>query len=34
MAAGPVMNLILAVGIFAILLVGIGVPTPTTTVPR
>ncbi|HKO32778.1 MAG TPA: site-2 protease family protein [Candidatus Limnocylindria bacterium] len=32
MAAGPVMNLILAVGIFAILLVGIGVPTPTTTV--
>jgi membrane-associated protease RseP (regulator of RpoE activity) len=32
MAAGPVMNLILAVGIFAVLLVGIGVPTATTTV--
>ncbi|HEY5879289.1 MAG TPA: site-2 protease family protein [Nakamurella sp.] len=32
MAAGPVMNLILAVGIFAILLVGIGVPTASTTV--
>ncbi len=32
MAAGPVMNLILAVGIFSILLVGIGVPTPTTTI--
>ena len=28
MAAGPVMNLILAVGIFAVLMVGIGVPDP------
>ena len=34
MMAGPVMNLILAVGIFAILLVGIGVPTPSTTVSQ
>ncbi len=32
MAAGPLMNLILAVGIFSILLVGIGVPTQSTTV--
>ena len=32
MAAGPFMNLILAVGIFAVLLVGIGVPTQSTTV--
>ena len=32
MFAGPFMNLILAVGIFAVLLVGIGVPTPSTTV--
>ncbi len=32
MAAGPLMNLILAVGIFGILLVGIGVPTQSTTV--
>ncbi len=32
MAAGPLMNLILAVAIFGILLVGIGVPTQSTTV--
>jgi membrane-associated protease RseP (regulator of RpoE activity) len=32
MAAGPVMNLILAVVLFAIVLMGIGVPTTTTTV--
>ena len=32
MAAGPLMNLILAVGIFGVLLVGIGVPTQSTTV--
>lgn len=32
MAAGPLMNLILAVGIFGILMVGIGVPTQSTTV--
>jgi membrane-associated protease RseP (regulator of RpoE activity) len=32
MAAGPLMNLILAVGIFGVLMVGIGVPTQTTTV--
>ncbi len=32
MMAGPVMNLILAVGIFGILLVGIGIPTQSTTV--
>ena len=32
MVAGPMMNLILAVGIFGILMVGIGVPTPSTTV--
>jgi len=32
MMAGPVMNLILAVGIFGVLLVGIGVPTQSTTV--
>ncbi|GAA4855574.1 M50 family metallopeptidase [Saccharopolyspora cebuensis] len=32
MAAGPVMNLILAVGIFAAILMGYGVSTPTTTV--
>ena len=32
MAAGPVMNLILAVGIFGVLMVGIGVPTQSTTV--
>ena len=32
MAAGPVMNLILAVGIFAVIMVGIGVPMPNTTV--
>ena len=32
MAAGPLMNLILAVGIFGVLMVGIGVPTPSTTV--
>jgi len=34
MMAGPMMNLILAVGIFAILLVGIGVPTPSTTISQ
>lgn len=32
MIAGPMMNLILAVGIFGVLMVGIGVPTPSTTV--
>ena len=32
MAAGPLMNLILAVGIFGVLMVGIGVPTQSTTV--
>jgi len=32
MAAGPLMNLILAVGIFAVIMVGIGIPTPNTTV--
>jgi membrane-associated protease RseP (regulator of RpoE activity) len=32
MVAGPVMNLILAVALFAIVLMGIGVPTTTTTV--
>ena len=32
MAAGPVMNLILAVVLFAIVLTGIGIPTTTTTV--
>jgi membrane-associated protease RseP (regulator of RpoE activity) len=32
MAAGPVMNLILAVVLFAIVLMGIGIPTATTTV--
>jgi membrane-associated protease RseP (regulator of RpoE activity) len=32
MAAGPVMNLILAVVLFAIVLMGIGIPTTTTTV--
>lgn len=32
MAAGPIMNLILAVVLFAILLMGIGVQTSTTTV--
>lgn len=31
MFAGPFMNLAIAVGLFAILLVGIGVETPTTT---
>lgn len=34
MAAGPVMNLILAVGIFAIILMGIGVPAASTTVSQ
>ncbi len=34
MFAGPFMNLILAVGIFAVLMVGIGVPTPSTTVSQ
>ena len=32
MMAGPMMNLILAVGIFGVLMVGIGVPTQSTTV--
>lgn len=32
MVAGPAMNLILAVGIFAGVLMGYGLPTPTTTV--
>src|SRR6476646_2992300 len=32
MAAGPLMNLILAVGIFAVIMVGIGIPTANTTV--
>jgi membrane-associated protease RseP (regulator of RpoE activity) len=32
MAAGPVMNLILAVAIFGVLMVGVGVPTSSTTV--
>jgi len=32
MIAGPMMNLILAVGIFGVLMVGIGVPTQSTTV--
>jgi membrane-associated protease RseP (regulator of RpoE activity) len=32
MMAGPVMNLILAVGIFGVLMVGIGIPTQSTTV--
>src|ERR1700712_1061421 len=32
MIAGPMMNLILAVGIFGVLMVGIGVPTASTTV--
>ncbi|MBC8092178.1 MAG: site-2 protease family protein [Pseudonocardia sp.] len=32
MAAGPFMNLILAIVLFAILLMGIGIPTATTTV--
>src|SRR6476469_2382546 len=32
MAAGPLMNLILAVAIFGVLLVGVGVPTQSTTV--
>jgi membrane-associated protease RseP (regulator of RpoE activity) len=32
MAAGPVMNLILAVVLFAIVLMGFGVPTTTTTI--
>lgn len=32
MTAGPVMNLLIAVGVFAILLVGIGVQTPVPTV--
>ncbi len=34
MAAGPVMNLILAVGIFAVLLVGIGIQAPSTTIAQ
>lgn len=34
MAAGPVMNLILAVGIFAVLLVGIGAKLPSTTISQ
>ena len=34
MAAGPVMNLILAVGIFAVLLVGVGVKAPSTTIAQ
>jgi len=34
MAAGPVMNLNLAVGIFAILLVGVGVKEPSTTIAQ
>ncbi len=32
MLGGPTMNLILAIIFFALLLVGIGIPTPTTTV--
>ncbi|HSO05136.1 MAG TPA: site-2 protease family protein [Candidatus Limnocylindrales bacterium] len=32
MLGGPTMNLLLAVVFFALLLVGIGIPTPTTTV--
>ena len=32
MLGGPTMNLILAIFFFALLLVGIGIPTPTTTV--
>jgi membrane-associated protease RseP (regulator of RpoE activity) len=32
MFAGPAMNLILAVGIFAVIMMGIGVPMPSTTV--
>jgi membrane-associated protease RseP (regulator of RpoE activity) len=32
MLGGPTMNLILAILFFALLLVGIGIPTPTTTV--
>lgn len=32
MVAGPLMNLLIAVGIFGVLLVGVGVPTPTTTI--
>lgn len=31
MAAGPLMNLLIAVGVFTIVLVGIGVPTASTT---
>ncbi|WP_395725689.1 M50 family metallopeptidase [Nakamurella sp.] len=34
MAAGPVMNLILAVGIFSVLLVGIGIKAPSTTIAQ
>jgi len=34
MAAGPIMNLILAVVLFAVLLMGIGVPGTTTTVSQ
>lgn len=32
MMGGPTMNLLISVGLFAALLVGLGVPTPTTTV--
>ncbi|WP_017558730.1 M50 family metallopeptidase [Nocardiopsis baichengensis] len=32
MFAGPAMNLVLAVGLFGVLLMGIGVPQPSTTV--
>src|SRR6478752_186278 len=32
MIAGPMMNLILAVGVFAIIMMGTGVPMPSTTV--
>lgn len=34
MSAGPVHNLVLAFVLFGILLVGIGIPTPSTTVSR
>ncbi len=32
MLGGPLMNLLIAIGVFSVLLVGIGLPTPTTSV--
>ncbi|HEX6888612.1 MAG TPA: site-2 protease family protein [Candidatus Nanopelagicales bacterium] len=34
MLGGPTMNLLIAVGLFTLLLVGIGVPTPTTSIAQ